>query len=171
MTTPIFSTVLYNLPQLPQVYMDEGINSNFNYTESHGKTYACEAVSFSKTKFFSLLQEKFGETKARYLKNPPYSLYDWHTDRLRDCGIHWTVRTNPDASVWYRSNNRDKLFWDLEKAQYQDHYPSLFDTTAEHSVFNNSDQERIILSVTIYNGRPSYQTLLAFLQSLRIEEY
>lgn len=168
-------TVLSNLPQLPLAYIQEGINNPYVFTEPseilvRGKTYASEAPLFSKTEFCSLLQKEFGRVIARYLKNPPYSLYDWHTDKFRNCGINWVVQSNPEAKVWYRSSNHHGLFWDIEEAQYQDHYPTLLDTTKEHSVFNNSTEERIILSVTLVK-RPSYQEVADFLSKLTIEQY
>jgi len=165
---------LLNLPPLPKLYIKEGLGSVFNFSDpSKGETfvYATPAVLFSKTKFVELLKEKFNtEIICRYLKNPPNSIYDWHTDRFRLTAINWIVKSNPEARVWYRSNNQHKLFWDLEEVTYQDHYPTLLDTKQEHSVFNNSDEERIILSLSLTDG-PTYQEVVDFLTSLKITQY
>lgn len=171
-------TELLNLPQLSDLYINEGLNSPFKYTEPNsvndGRTlssvYATLANSFSKTDFVRLLEKRFGNVVARYLKNPPHSIYDWHIDKNRLCTINWIVKSNTDARVWYRSNNQHRLFWDLEEITYQEHYPTIFDTSVEHSVFNNSDEERIILSLSLTDG-PTYQEVVDFLTSLKITQY
>jgi hypothetical protein len=165
---------LLNLPPLPKIYINEGLSSTFNFSDLN-KTeiavYTTPALLFSKSKFVELLENQFNtRIICRYLKNPPNSIYDWHTDIFRLTAINWIVKSNPNARVWYRSNNRHRLFWDLEEVVYQDHYPTLLDSKQEHSVFNNSAEERIILSVTIFNG-PSYQELLNFLSALNINQY
>jgi hypothetical protein len=167
-------TPLLNLPPLPALYIKEGLGSTFNFSDpTKGETfvYTTPAILFSKTEFVRSLREKFDkQIICRYLKNPPNSIYDWHTDAYRLTAINWIVKSNPDARVWYRSNNRHKLFWDLKEVVYQDHYPTLLDTKQEHSVFNNSNEDRIVLSVTIVNG-PTYQEVLDFLTSLSITKY
>jgi len=160
---------LTNLPPLPQEIVADGLTDGFEYTASP-YAYAKRATLFYDTEFYKLLKNQFGEVGCKYLKNAPNSFYDWHTDKIRNCALNWIISTNPNAKTFYRSNNHNKFFWDLEEVIYNIDCPTLLDTKQEHCVFNNHFDYRTILSVTILNNH-LYDDVLEFLKSVNIEKY
>lgn len=160
---------LINLPPLPKEIIADGLSDGFEYTVSP-YAYAKRAALFHETEFCKLLKHRFGTIGAKYLKNAPNSFYDWHTDKIRNCSLNWIIKASSGAKTFYRDKNHNKFFWNLEEVIYNVSCPTLLDTTQEHCVFNNSPDERTILSVSILDGQ-SYQDVLEFLQTLNISNY
>lgn len=160
---------LTNLPPLSQEIVADGLADGFEYTVSP-YAYAKPATLFYDTEFYQLLTDQFGKVGCKYLKNPPNSYYDWHTDKIRNCALNWIIKTNPGAKTFYRANNQSRFFWDLEEVSYNTTCPTLLDTKQEHCVFNNNPEDRVILSVTILNDH-SYNDVLEFLTSVDIKKY
>jgi hypothetical protein len=161
---------LINLPALPMPYINEGLESdNFEFFDG---PYVCAkpAKMFATTDFYKLLQDKFGSIMCRYLKNPPNSFYDWHIDKNRNCGINWVIKSNAHAKTFYRSENHHKLFWNIEEIKYTHAVPTLIDTSQQHCVFNNYHDDRIVMSLSIFNNH-TYQSVLEYLTSLTIIKY
>ena len=161
-------SVMEHLPILPAVYTKEAFSGEFVYTQSPF-VYTTPASLFTKTQFYKTLENQFGLIKCKYLKNPPNSLYDWHCDRSRHCALNWIVKTTPDARTFYRSENKHKFFWDLDQVDYRESYPTLLNTKNEHCVYNNSTEERIILSLSICDY--PYHQVREFLKLLDITAY
>lgn len=160
---------LTNLPPLPQEIVADGLADGFEYTVSPF-AYAKRAALFHDTNFCKMLKDQFGTIGAKYLKNFPNSFYDWHTDKIRNCSLNFIIRSNPGAKTFYRNNQHDKFFWELEEVQYSSNCPTLLDTTHEHCIFNNYPEERTILSVSFLD-HDSYADVLALLKSLTISKY
>ena len=170
-----------HLPNLPDYIIDDSLNAEYQYNNSPNVIRA-DAHKFTQTNFYKKLQETFGECKAHYIKNPPYMLYDWHTDTKRYCGINWVIKTNENANTFFRELYEDDtygreviakcynpLIWKLEKVNYILQKPTLFRTTEPHCVVNNSDKERIILTVAA--TEPTYEEMLRYLACEIIESY
>jgi len=160
---------LPNLPALPENIIADGLADGFEYTDLPF-TYTKKDLAFHTTVFYKLLEKQFGKENCepKYLKNAPNSFYDWHTDKARKCALNYIVRTNSNAKTFYRTPLPTKMFFELEEVIYSDQFPTLIDTTHEHCVFNNHPEERVILTISIWNH--SYQEVLKFLQSVEITE-
>lgn len=164
MPDPFFQ--LRNLPALPDFLIDEAMADEPVY-EYWQKPFVLTRISslFQTTPLGQALVDKFGDIAARYYKTPSHSYYDWHLDGKRKCALNWLVKTNPEARTFYRDRRHNLLFWDLIEARYDLDHPTLIDTQREHCVYNNGDDERIILSVSIFNDH-SYLDVLYFLAAL-----
>lgn len=162
---------LTNLPPLPETCIAEALADGFEFTASPF-TCAKTATMFQDTAFYKLLSDTFNaeHISAKYLKNPPNSFYEWHIDKVRNCSLNWIIKSNSGAKTFYRSNNHNRFFWDIEEIKYNADCPTLLDTTHEHCIFNNYPEERIILSVSIRNNH-SYADILTFLKALTISKY
>ena len=159
-----------NLPALPDFIINEALSAEPAY-QYWQKPFVLTKVSdlFQHTLIGKILVEKFGNIAARYYKTPAHSYYDWHVDGSkignRKCALNWIVKTNSESRTFYRKHHHNLLFWDLIEACYGLDCPTLLDVQQQHCVFNNGDDERIILSISIYNDH-SYLDVLEFLTSL-----
>lgn len=160
---------LTNLPALSSAYIREGLIDDFQYV-TNPYVYVRPAKFFTACAFYKQLEQKFGRIMCRYLKNPPYSLYDWHSDEMRNCAINWIIKTNPEARTFHRRNNHDKRFWDVEEITYRTDCPTLIDTSVEHCVFNNWHEDRIILSLSFLE-KHTYDTVLEYLSAQTVDRY
>lgn len=170
-----------NLPALSDDIINEALNSEY-FWSLKPNTFKCDAKLFKSSRFFKLLEEKFGWCNASYIKNFPFMLYDWHIDQSRSSSLNWVIKTNPKASTFYRdfyendpfskkiseSGNRP-LFWKLQEVDYTLYKPTILNTSMPHCVINNSSEERIILSVSVHT--PPYNILKDFLCKLEGSEW
>jgi hypothetical protein len=62
--------------------------------------------------------------------------------------------------------NKRVVLYNVEEVVYNLYKPTLIDTTHEHCVINNSDESRIILSLTIWDT--TYDEALFFLKNLNV---
>jgi hypothetical protein len=60
--------------------------------------------------------------------------------------------------------NKKTLLYNLTEVLYNGHKPTLLNTKQEHCVINNSDDGRVILSLTIFDT--TYDEALLFLKQL-----
>jgi hypothetical protein len=108
---------------------------------------------------------------AEYYLTHKNSYYDWHIDKNRSVGINWLIKTNPKASTYYRDPILpDSKFYNLTEVDYKLHNPTLFNTEFEHCVINNYPEERIILSLSIFNDA-KFDDVVDFLSQLEIDSY
>ena len=162
-------TSLLHLPKLPDIFVNEGLQGNYQYTESP-YTYSAPAPLFADSEFCQILTQQFGDILCKYHKNTAYSVYDWHMDKNRLCALNWVIKSSVDAKVFYRTKNHHNMIWSIEELCYKDLTPTLLNTSQQHCVINNSPEERIILSVSIYNNY-TFQDVVEFLSSLSITDY
>jgi hypothetical protein len=173
-----------NLPTLDDKYVQAALTAEYYIAESpHG--YKSRAVLFEQSDFFKQLKQKFGErVRAFYIKSFPMSVYDWHVDVGRSCGVLWPIQTSAGASTYFKKpyddprlyqdridKNRIVIFWALDEVVYEAHQPTLIDTTSPHCVINNSPDERIMLNVSVGDETVKYQELKDFLESFAITSY
>ena len=162
----------YNLDwsELPQKYIDEGLNAEFQLIHQPSILY-CAPTSFIHSDLYKEISKKY-RCGARYFLNPPHTLYDWHTDNKRSCAINWVIKTNDKCTTLYRKSipeaipvvNKRSLLYNLTEVLYNGHKPTLLNTKEEHCVINNSDDGRVILSLTIFDT--TYDEALEFLKQL-----
>jgi hypothetical protein len=170
-----------NVPILPDYIVREALESKYEIND-YPNIIRAKAYQFEATDFFKNFSLAFGACNAHYLKFFPNSLYDWHIDRKRMCGINWVIKTNPKASTFFRepydhdflyhnrvAKNERILFWNLEEVDYTLLKPTLMNTAVDHCVVNNYPEERIILTVNCKEG--AYNDVKAYLQSLTIDSY
>lgn len=167
---------LTNLPVLPDKYIQEGLNANFELVQ-RPNLFWCPS-SFEETDFFKLLQERYKKCFVKYYLTHKNSYYDWHIDMNRGTGINWVIKTNPKAATFYRDPILSALpggglsprFYNLTEVDYKLHNPTLLNTKFEHSVINNYPEERIIMSLSIMNNT-QFDDVVHFLSQLEIESY
>jgi len=150
---------LTNFPAIPETYVQEAINAKYETRYKPNQVMA--PASFNNDPMMHKIRMKLLTkykrdviAKGVYIKNPPYSYYDWHTDISRDCSINWVLKTNPQALTLYREHipapeDRRSLMYDIEVIDYTLYKPTILDTTHEHSVINPSSEERIIYSLSL----------------------
>ena len=164
----------YNLnwPELPQKYIDEACNSKFELIHEPSILYWAP-TSFVESDLYKEISKKY-RCGARYFLNPPHTLYDWHVDNRRSCAINWVIKTNDKCTTLYREPipeaipvvNKRILLYNLTELMYDGHKPTLLNTKKEHCVINNSDNDRIILSVTIFDT--TYEDAQLYLKNLNV---
>lgn len=167
---------LTNLPVLPDKYIQEGLNANFELVRRPNLFWS--RSSFEETDFFKLLQERYKHCMAKYYLTHKNSYYDWHTDMKRGVGINWVIKTNTKAGTYYRDPVLTALpgdgispkFYNLTEVDYKLHNPTLLNTKFEHCVVNNYPEERIILSLSIFNDT-KFDDAVDFLSQLEIDSY
>jgi hypothetical protein len=154
---------------LPDSMIQEGLTGTYRKHQSP-YSFSANASQMKSSKFYQLLGNMFGELNVDYLKNEPNSLYDWHVDYNRSCSINWVIQTNTKAVTFFRTNYVKPFFWDLEEVKYELFKPTVLDTTKSHCVINNSNEERIILSLSIFK-KNAYTEVVEYLQNLSIKDY
>jgi len=161
-----------NLPPLDDQFISEALNQKFELIHEPS-ILICASTTFHTTDFFKTITSKF-RCGTRYFLNPPHTIYDWHTDNKRSCAINWVIKTNKNCLTLYREAipeaipeiNKRVVLYNVEEVVYNLYKPTLIDTTHEHCVINNSDESRIILSLTIWNT--TYDEALFFLKNLNV---
>ena len=165
----MFHTQLYNLPALPAYVIQEALESTF-IPKQQPYNYSAVATAMMDTVFYKDLVNVFGKVDCDYLQNKPNSLYDWHTDLNRTCAINWVIKTNPGALTLIRYEYSKPFFWNLEQVQYELYKPTVLNTGKFHCVINNYNDDRIILSMSIYS-KNGYTDVVEYLQNLKIDNY
>lgn len=166
---------LANYPILSKKYIDEACNSNFKISLAPNLWLA--PTTFKNSTFVKNIENHFKtQCVLKYHLNIPNSYYDWHIDARRDCALNWLIKTNDNSSVFYREviekavpTNHRPLFYRLIEAEYELYKPTLLNTKFEHCVVNNSDEERIILSLSIVDV--NYDQALDYFINLQISDY
>ena len=162
-----------HLPDLDQKYVKEALRNP--YVTHHYPNDIRTWTSFGSSSFVKLLEQNLGRITALYIKNPPNSLYDWHVDRktIRQCSINFPIISdNAYAYFRFKIENEDgkkSIMYNLDKVKYIMYKPTVLNTENEHCVINNSDNERIILSLCVIES--TYQQTVDFLKTLQIEKY
>lgn len=142
---------LTHLPPVDQKTIAAGINALYPDAESTEgpagmvKALRVEAVDFKKTKFCQDLVKQFGPIVSFYLKNNPKTIFDWHKDRTRNCGINF-VLTDVNGLTLFKTRSQG-IISDLDVCDYILYKPTIINTTMEHCAINYSNQDRIVLSV------------------------
>jgi hypothetical protein len=110
--------------------------------------------SFNHSSIMKSLRKQFGDNVGGiYIKNNPWSFYDWHIDMNRQCSINWLLKTNSNALTLHREKTEperlNSIIYNIFPVEYVLYKPTIMDTTVEHCVINSSDEERIIFSVSL----------------------
>jgi hypothetical protein len=134
------------------MYRTEALHATYELSYKPNQLKA--PSSFNSNPFIKMLQNKFGKCGGVYIKNAPWSYYDWHTDIGRQCSINWVIKTNARASTLYRTkieapDGQRSIMYDITEVNYTQFKPTILDTTKEHCVINPSDEDRIIFSLSI----------------------
>lgn len=160
---------LINFPKLDEVYIDDALKSTYTFHE-YPVSYSAGSLRFKNTNFFKLMKLKFGANNPSFIKLNPWTLYNWHTDKERNCAINWVLKSNPKASTLYKDTLERKHIHDIVEVDYRLLYPTILDTTHPHCVINNSDEERIILSLSI-DRNFDYVSVRNYLSNIKVVNY
>jgi len=153
---------LEHLPPLGYEYVNEALNATYAVTKpstempdvvhKQNRWIGSENApsTFYKTKFCKDLEAEFGNIETYYVRFNTMSLYDWHTDIQRQCGINFLIQPVSDALTLFRyaELSDHTLMYHLEKLEYVARMPVLFNPTVEHCVINLSNKPRYLLSVS-----------------------
>jgi hypothetical protein len=162
--------VLSNLPQFPEHCIREA------YTAKYSQVYSPDQLrafsSFNNTKFVKVMQEKFGVRGGLYMKNTPMSYYDWHVDMGRQCSLNWVIKNNA-GKAFYRENinpsiGSKSITFNLTQVKYILYKPTLLDVTKHHCVINDTEEERVIFSMSI---DAPFNDVSEYLSNLQIVDY
>lgn len=161
---------LYNLPQFPAQCIREATTAK--YTQAYNPDQLRAFSSFNSTPFVANLQKEFGQCGGLYMKNLPMSYYDWHIDMGRQCSINWLLQ-NVGGSAFYREEvvpprGKKSITYKLTKVEYQLYKPTILDVTRYHCVINDTQEDRIIFSLSI---NAPFSDVHKYLSSLEIPDY
>jgi hypothetical protein len=165
---------LSHLPALPNNVIQEALSAKYSLNLPSQVLFST-AAEFINTEFTKKILEKFPNSNShvQYRKNPPMSLYDWHTDVRRTCSLNWVIETNPGARTLFKFDSDNKLLprklSSIEEIKYELHKPTLMRVWIPHCVINPYPEERIILSLSVREA--SYDELKNYLMGLNITEY
>jgi hypothetical protein len=162
---------LDQFPTLPDKYIQEAQEANYHFKVSYwnkdANAWRAE-TSFAKTEFMTALTQQYQHNELKpnpcYLKNGPMQGYEWHVDKLRTCVINWVLTPNDPAYVIFRKKINSFFFDIMGPVPYVVGRPFVFNPKIEHSVFNLTNQDRLIMSVGLFG--PSYEEVKDFLLSL-----
>ena len=170
-----------HLPDLPDEIVQEGLNGQYEVIEVPN-VIRCIPKAFHDTDFYKNFVSNLGRTNAVYLKNYSHSAYNWHRDMNRQCAVNWVIKTSPGAATYFAQpydddklnynrvrDNKQILFLQLEEVKYKILKPVIINTAYNHSVFNNSPEERIILSLVPFEA--SFDEVKNYLENLSISKY
>lgn len=162
---------LSQLPPLPEKYVKEAIESNYAFKISHWHTDSNSwraDSSFNETDFMKVLKEHYKDNfilpSPVYLKNGPMQGYEWHVDKQRTCVINYVLTENTPSYVLFREKINAFFFDIIGPVPYILKEPFLFEAKIEHSVFNLSDKDRLIMSIGFFG--PTYSEVKEFLATL-----
>jgi hypothetical protein len=156
---------LENIPDLEEKYIKEGLTGHYFETfKPHVFRAKC---SYDESDFIKHLRSRFNNVRSTWLMNPPWSLYDWHIDILRNCSINIPIKTPSRAGAYYKSpldGNSKSLYHNLIEVKYLLYKPTILNTQKKHCVLNPTDETRIILSISIEDENISYAEVLDYLR-------
>ena len=182
---------LSHLPCLPQYVIDEALNAHYKANHSPN-IIRSPAIAFNNTEFMANLRKTFpsltilpGKFKLPciYALFPANSVYDWHVDSGRYCGINWIIKTNPraltlfrtrfdhptDASKKIKEYDGQLSYWKINELTYDLYQPTIIRTDVEHCVVNSYPEDRIVLTLSVFGV--SYEEVKDYLCNLNISEY
>jgi hypothetical protein len=141
---------LHNITECPS--LEEALRSK--YIVGYKPNQLKAPSSFNNSRIVATLQAKFGKCGGVFIKNDPWSLYDWHTDIGRQCSLNWVLKANSRAVTLYRTlieapEGHRSITYNITEVDYTIGKPTLMDTTKEHCVINATDEERIIFSLSL----------------------
>jgi hypothetical protein len=141
---------LHNITECPSLKEAESATYDVWYKPNQVKAVS----SFNNNKIVKMLQQRFGKCGGVFIKNNPWTVYDWHTDIGRQCSLNWVLKSNSRAVTLYRElipapEGHRSITYNITEVDYTIGKPTLMDTTKEHCVINASDEERIIFSLSI----------------------
>lgn len=170
--------LLTHFPDLPLRYYEEYRNAKYNL-EFHPNVLS-GACSFTESALARRINSHFNiDIWARYHKMPARTMYDWHRDQGgRQCALNWIIKPTPDSYCFFghhkkQFRSREEYdqdliyFFDIDPVVYVDRKPTLLNVRNRHLIVNNSDQDRIIMSVSL---SVDYNTALKYLQGLSLTE-
>lgn len=162
---------LNQFPVLPAKYIEEAKASEYTFKISkwHTDSNAWRAdTSFNRTDFMRALREHYADNVILpapvYLKNGPMQGYEWHIDKQRTCVINFVLTENNPAYVLFREKINSFFFNIIGPVPYTLGKPFLFNAKIEHSVFNLSDKDRLIMSIGFFG--PTYNEVKDYLLTL-----
>jgi hypothetical protein len=169
---------LINFPDLPEKFYKEAEEGNYKI-EFRPNVYSSYS-SFEETDFVKMIDRDLGVTPwCRYHKMPPKTMYDWHKDQGgRKSAFNFVIKPVPEGYCFFGTlknmNTKEQhtedmvYFYDIDSVVYLPGKPTLLNVFNRHCIINASDQERIILSISL---DIEYKVALQFFQHLKITEY
>lgn len=147
---------LTNLPLLDMSYVDEAKTVNYITPEVEKRdgymvtqNFYSGSCSFNQSTFMKKLNQRFGSTRADYLKFTPCSYYHWHADILRNCAINVLIEEVPDSVTIFKEQIT-RLSFNTMVCDYVPRQFVLFNTSVPHCVINsNKTKTRHILTITL----------------------
>ena len=153
----MLNNAFYHLPNLPELddkYVTAAFSADYILPEPEvngirtTRSIWCYSP-FSETKFFKDLQSHVGEPfTAMYYRFDPMTVYDWHTDRDRECSINFVLSNNEKSLTLFRESTNNRNVFNIRVCDYILHCPILFNTRVPHTVINNNTSPRYILTVS-----------------------
>jgi hypothetical protein len=166
---------LTHYPTLPDFYIQEALTAKIEISR---RPVQYRAIStFSNSDFFKSIEEHFHrKCLTWYYITKPKTYFDWHTDERRNFAINWLVKEAPNAGGFYRNPIEevinpliDPLIYDLVEIPYTLGKPTVLNTGLTHCVINNSNETRIILSMSV--GDIDYEFGLEYFSKLQPTSY
>lgn len=134
---------------------------------SVSKTIYCQ-LDFNKTKFGRDIRAALGNFNARYLYNPPWSLYDWHQDiGGHQCAINFLLSDTPEARTMHRFPMDCQLNYKVVLMEYQLYKPVLMKSTIDHCIVNLTGKDRYIMTLALMDAK--YEEAKSWLLNYRLE--
>jgi hypothetical protein len=166
---------LTDYPILPNFYIQEALDAKVEISRRPVQ-YRAEST-FKHSTFFKQVEQHFQKKcVAWYYITKPKTYFDWHVDANRNFAINWMIKEASNAASFFRNPieevinpHIDPLIFDLEEIPYTLGKPTVLNTSCHHCVFNNSDETRIILSMSVSDI--DFETGLAYLKRLQPTSY
>jgi hypothetical protein len=156
---------LENFPDLEYKYIQEGLNGYYFETlKPHVFRAKC---SYDDSDFIKNLKSEFKNVRSTWLMNPPWTIYNWHIDIMRNCSINIPIKMPKRTGTFYKNyinEDRKSNYNNLTEVKYVLYKPTILNIQEEHCVFNPTDETRIILSISIENENVSYKDVLDYLR-------
>jgi len=162
---------LRNLPDLDQDSINEANRSTF-VEEFKPHVFRAKCSFDHRSELIKSLRKEFINVRSTWLMNPPNSMYDWHSDKFgRNCAINIPVKMPIESGAFFRKKMNPEepkygKYFHLYKIDYELYKPTILNVLEEHCVMNLSDQERIILSISIENENVFYKDVVEFMKTL-----
>jgi len=155
---------LRNFPDLDSKYIEEGLNGKYNQNfKPHVFRSWC---TYDESDFAKELKFKFVNVRSTWLMNPPWTLYDWHTDVGRSCSINIPIKMPDRAAAYVKDQLVPEIktkYFKLTEVEYILNKPTILNVSQEHCVVNPTNETRIILSIS-FEGDVKYEDILNYLR-------
>lgn len=165
--------------RIPGKTINRGIAIETHACTQHGQSVAGErhnsvsktvysTVDFNDTQFGKDIRANLGNFGARYLYNPPWSLYDWHQDiGGHECSINFLLSYNPGARTMHRFPMDCQLNYKVVLMEYELHKPVLMKSTIDHCIINLTGQDRYLLTIALMDAK--YEEAKQWLLNYKLE--